>query len=322
MRIVTRIVTRIVLLAVPLAGCRKSAEAPPAPPPVQGVEMVRYGAMPHQPLRYQLTKGVKTAVEMEIDTDVSAPTFQRTMPTTVTVMELGADDVLPDGNAKVRTTILRASARERPGAQTSVEAANAQGTMLSGIEITGTLTPRGKILEPRLVGGANLPPGAAEGLSELVARSEEVAMPLPEPGVGVGAIWRVRRDATQLGIKMETITEIEVTAIEGQRVTYALRTEVKGADQHAMIEGVDVAVTNVRGNGSGKGVIDLGRMAIFGEQSLELGFDLAAMKESGSVKMRTVKRLSAATATAEPSPAKPESKPEQKPATPPDPGAH
>ena len=319
-----RILTQILLLAVPLAACRKSAEAPPALPPLQGVEMVRYGAMPHQTLRYQLTKGVKTAVEMEIDTDVSAPTFQRTMPTTVTVMELGADDVLPDGNAKVRTTILRASARERPGAQTSVEAANAQGMLLSGVEITGTLTPRGKILEPRLAGSANLPPGTAEGLSELVARSEEVAMPLPEPGVGVGAIWRVRRDATQLGIKMETLTEIEVTALEGQRVTYALRTEVKGADQHAMIEGVDVAVTNVRGNGSGKGVIDLGRMAIYGEQSLELGFDLAAMKESGSVKMRTVKRLkaTAATATAEPAPAPPESKPAPKPGVPPDPGAH
>jgi hypothetical protein len=320
-----RIVLRIAILAVLAAACRKKADAPP-PPPLQGVEMVRYGAMPHQTLRYQLTKGMKTAVEMEIDTDVSAPTFQRTMPTTVTVMELGADEVLPDGNAKVRTTILRASARERAGAQTSVEAANAQGMMLSGVEITGTLTPRGKILEPRLAGGANLPPGAAEGLSELVARSEEVAMPLPEPGVGVGAIGRVRRDATQLGIKMETITEIEVTAIEDQRVTYALRTEVKGADQHATIEGVDVAVTNVHGNGSGKGVIDLGRMAIFGEQSLELGFDLAAMKESGSVKMRTVKRLkpAAATATAEPPAPTPEPKPSAPPPekAPPDPGAH
>jgi len=325
-----RTVMRIALLIVLAGGCRKKAEEPATPR--QGIEMVSYGAMPYQSLRYQLTKGVRTAVEMEIDTEITTPTFQRTMPTTVTVMELGADDVLPDGNAKVRTTILRASARERPGAEGSLEAANAQAMMLSGVAITGTLTPRGKILDPRLAGNAGMPQKAAEGLAGLVAQSEEVAMPLPEPEVGVGAVWRVRRDATQLGIKMETVTEIEVTALEDRRVTYALRTEVKGDNQHATIEGVEVDVKNIHGSGTGKGVIYLGRMAIYGEQSLELGFDISAMKESGSVKMRTAKRLKPAAATPdepatpEPAPAKPTEPP--KPTTPaksqppPDPGSH
>lgn len=314
-----RTVTRIALLTLLAGACRKKPETPPAPPPKQGIEMVSYGAMPQQTLRYQLTKGVRTAVEIEIDTDISTPTFQRTMPTTVTVMELGADDVLPDGNAKVRTAILRASAHERPGAQALLEAASAQAQMLTGIEITGTLTPRGKILEPKLAGAAALPPKAAEGLNGLVAQSEEVAMPLPEPAVGVGAVWRVRRDTTQLGIKLETITEIEVTALEDRRVTYALRTQVKGDDQHAAIEGVDVDVTNVRGSGTGTGVIDLGRMTILGEQALELGFDISAMKESGSVKMRTAKRLRLASASAA-EPAKPPAP--QGSAAPSDPGTH
>ncbi len=69
-----------------------------------------------------------------------------------------------------------------------------------------------------------------------------------------------------------------------------MRTQVKGADQHTQIEGIEVDVTNVRGSGAGRGVIDLGRMALVGEQSLELGFGIAAMKESGAVMMRTTRR--------------------------------
>jgi hypothetical protein len=321
-----RTVTRIALLIVLAGACRRKTEPPPEPPPSQGVEMVSQGAMPHQTLRYQLTRGVKTAVEMEIDAEIATPTFQRTMPTTVMVMELGADDVLPDGNAKVRTTIARASARERTGAQTSIEAANAQAMMLSGMTITGTLTPAGKLLEPRLEGGSKLPAQAAAQLASVVAQAQEVAMPLPEPGVGAGAIWRVRRDATQLGIKMQTLTEIQVTAIEDKRVTYAMRTEVKGDNQHTTIEGVEVDVTNVRGSGTGKGVLDLGRMVMFGEQSLELGFDLAAKQESGSVKMRIAKRLKPvpeAAAGAPPAAKTPETEKASKTEkAPPDPGTH
>jgi hypothetical protein len=318
-----RTVTRIALLAVLAGGCKKAE--PPPPPPRQGVEMVSLGALPHQPLRYQLTKGVKTAVELEIDTEVATSSFQRTMPTQVMVMELAAEDVLPDGNAKVRTTILRATAKERAGANSSIEALNAQATMLSGIAITGTLTPRGRVIEPKLVGSASMPAKAAEGFAELIARSEEVAMPLPEPGIGVGAIWRVRRDASQLGIKMETVTDIEVTAIEGQRVSYTMRTEVKGSDQHVAIEGVEVDVKNVQGNGSGKGVIDLGRMVMFGEQSLELGFDIAAERHASSMKMKTTKRLKPADAAVAAPPAQqPEAPPPQaEPSkTPQDPGSH
>jgi hypothetical protein len=328
-----RTVTRIALLIVIAGACKDRQAPPPPPPPRQGIEMVHRGAMPHQALRYQLTAGVRTAVELVLDVDMVTPTFQRTMPTTVTVMEVGADEVLADGSAKVRTKILRAMARERPGAEVSLEAVNAQAAMLSGVEITGTLTSRGKVQAPRVEASAGVPPKTASGIAALVAQAEEVAMPLPEPGVGVGATWRIRRDVVELGIKMETLTEIEVTSIDGPRVGYVMRTEARGDDQRATIDGTPVDVTKIRGNGTGKGVLDLSRMVVFGEQSVELGFDVKAMAASGSahgssVKMRTARRLRpAADAATGSQPDKPDGKPEVRVApkpdrAPQDPGAH
>ncbi len=331
-----RTVTRIALVIVVAGACKEKQAPPPPAPPRQGIEMVHRGAMPHQPLRYQLTRGGRTTVELELDVDMVTPTFQRTMPTTVTVMEVGADEVLADGSAKVRTKILRAMARERPdasGAEVSLEAVNAQAAMLSGVEITGTLTPRGKVQGPRVEASAGVPPKTASGIAALVAQAEEVAMPLPEPGVGVGATWRVRRDVVELGVKMETLTEVEVTSIDGPRVGYVMRTEARGDDQRATIDGTPVEVTQIRGSGTGQGVIDLSRMVVFGEQSVELGFDVQAMAASGSaqsssVKMRTAKRLKpAAAAATAPPPQGPDGKPAAGAApkpdrAPQDPGAH
>jgi hypothetical protein len=143
-------------------------------------------------------------------------------------------------------------------------------------------------------------------------------MPLPEPGLGVGAIWRFRRDLdmAEIGLKAQAITEIEVKELDGQRVTYVMRTEVNGEDRRSKIDGVEVSITNVRGRGGGKGVLDLGRMVMFGEESVELEFDLSAEKGSGSVRMRKAKRLRPAEAAPAPPPAKPDA------GTPDDPGEH
>ncbi|HWU86063.1 MAG TPA: hypothetical protein VN253_02260 [Kofleriaceae bacterium] len=285
-----RTVTRIALAAVLGCACKKPDEPPPVPS--QGIELVQRGAIPHQNLRYQLTKGVKTAIELERDLDVSMGSLQRTMPTSVVRMEISADEILPDGSAKMRTRVVSASARDRPNTTVPIETLNAQATMLAGLEITGTLTPRGRIWDTHLAsGGKDLPAKTVQQIEQMLKADEDVAMPLPEPGVGVGAIWRVRKDVILLGVKMETITEVELTAVDGPRVSYLLRTEVKGDDQTADIDGVKAEVSRIRGGGTGKGVIDLSRMTMTGEQEDEMSFDLAAMDNHTSAKMRRARRM-------------------------------
>lgn len=276
----------------------KEKETPtetPAQVPTQGIELVSAGATPHQSLRYQLTKGMKTGIELESDADVSMGEIRRVMPTSVLRMEISADDVLPDGTAKVRTRIVSASARERPNTTVPVETVNAQAMLLGGLELTGTLTPRGRLQDTRLAGGTkDVPEKTVRQIEEVLKTTGDVAMPLPDPGVGVGAVWRVRKDVVLLGVKLGTITEVEVTAIEGPRVAYRLRTEVKGDDQTADIDGLSAQVTHVRGGGTGKGVIDLSRMAMTGEQEVEMSFDVSAMNNRTTAKMRLAQRARSA----------------------------
>ena len=292
--------TAIALAASLACACKKQPAEPP-PAPRQGIELVSSGAIPHQTLRYQLTKGVTTPLELESDAEVSMGPIQRVLPTSVVRIEIGADDVLADGNAKMRTRVLGASSRGRPGATVPTETLDAQAAVLGGLEITGTLTPRGRFQDTRLAsGGKDLPEKTVRQIEQMLKAAGDVAMPLPEPGVGVGAIWRFRKDVVLLGVKLETITEVELTAVDGPRVTYLLRTEVKGDDQTANLEGLEAKVTRIRGGGTGKGAIDLGRMAMTGEQEVELSFDVAAMNERTTAKMRLVQRTKAPAAQGAP----------------------
>jgi hypothetical protein len=300
MRTVTLIALGAVLGAASggLAACsKKSGERPPQTVAGQGIELVNAGAMPQHPLRYQLTRGAKTRVQLEIDFDATMPSIERIMPTMVMVMEIGADEILPDGSAKVASTIVRASARDRPNASLAIEAVNAQATLMGGMAITGTLSPRGKMSDGKLAGGGKeLPKPAADQLKDAVAKISELAMPLPEQAVGVGAIWRYRKAITVEQIAMDTVTEIEVTAIDGPRVTYVSRIQVEGKPQTIALAdeqggSVKLDVKNIRGNGTGKGVLDLTRMVGTGEQSSELAFDVSLGEHTGTAKLKTATRM-------------------------------
>ena len=263
-----------------VCGCGSKATEPPPPTvPTQGIELVKPGVMPQQPLRYRLAKGAKATMEMVMDVEIHMGTTHQVMPTGVMVMEVHTDDVLPDGNAKVRTVILHATARDRPGSTVPLETMIAQSMLVNGMEMTATLTPRGKLTDSKLVTKKDMPESATTQYGPLMQNFEQVAMPLPDPPIGVGAVWRNRKTVVQEQVKMETITELEITAIDGDKITFVSKLEVKGDKQTIDLGTAKVDITNVGGGGSGKGVIDLAHMVMSGELQAEFRFD-ASMKDA------------------------------------------
>src|SRR5215831_9358610 len=102
----SRCLTLVVLIA-----CRDPSSAPPPPPapPHDGVTLVQPGAAPRQALRYHLTKGSKITSQLECDADVKSSELGGAMPTEVVDLETVVDDVLDDGAAKLRITVVGAS---------------------------------------------------------------------------------------------------------------------------------------------------------------------------------------------------------------------
>ena len=274
-------VKRALPLVLALVACGKKADEPPPPPPPvvvtpSGVELVKPGAEPRQVVRYQLGKGAKSTLELAVDVDLVAGGMGGPMPTLVMTMEIGADDVLPDGRMRVRSTVTKVVAKDRPGSKFSADTMTRQAGLLVGLGIVGTLAPNGTLTDAHLdAGGKPVPPEMQAQLGSLTKGFERVALPLPDAPVGAGAVWRTKKEVEESGAHMTAITTIALGAIHGTTLELTRTAEVTGPDQKLTQMGVEVTMKNIAGKGGGHGTLDLARMVFDGEMSDELHDELA-----------------------------------------------
>ncbi len=267
-----------VMALVALVGCGKKADKPRpatgsaavAMTPSQ-VELVNPGVEPRRVLRYTLAKGTRSVIELAVDVDLTASVMGGPMPTEVMTMEIGADDVLPDGRMIVRSTVQKVIAHDRPGTKISADLMSQQAALLVGLGVVGTLSPNGALADAHLdFGTKQLPEEMKSQLGSLTKGFERVALALPDQPVGVGAIWRTVKDLEESGAHMTATTTIEITAIDGAAITFTRTATVTGPDQTITQMGMSVMMKNIAGKGGGQGKLDLSRMVFDGEMSDEL----------------------------------------------------
>jgi hypothetical protein len=315
-----------IAIAIVLVACGKDAP-PAAAPPLDGVKVVVAGSEPRTLLRYHVAKGTTNQIALALDVDIDAGGQGGPLPTLVMTSEVVADDVLPDGSTRVRTTITNVAARDRPGSPVGAEQMAEQTVLMRGLVLRGTLTPEGALREIKLdTAGKILPPALRTQLDTLSRSFEQVAMPLPRTPVGVGASWIHSKTFEQGGMLMTTTTTFSLTAIDGDTLSFQSATLVSGKDQAVTQGGTTIEVKNLSGKGSGKGTVDLSRMMMTGELVAELGSDMSAQGETTRMSMKMTTRVSPAppplpTPPTPPDPATPTTReaatpPESTPATP------
>jgi hypothetical protein len=251
-------------MVLALVACRHPKPAPPSDP--LAVELTIPGAEPRRLVHYAIAKGTKVPLELAIDANMMMGNLGGPIPTQVFDVEVAIDEVLADGRMQVRTTIVDAHAREVAESKVDVAALVARLTAVKGVAFTGTLSPDGKLVGAHVDSpGKTLPPEIAQQADTLMQSFEHVAMPLPHEPIGVGAKWKTTRELEQNGIKTTTINVVDVTALDGEKLSFRLQTELHGVDQTVVMGATPIDVTNLGGSGAGSGTIDLAHFAMTGE---------------------------------------------------------
>jgi len=265
----------ILLTLVVLIACKdhKPEQPPPPPPPHDGVTLLQPGTAPLQVLRYRLTKGVKTTSELVYDFDArntdpadanTKPVEGQTgtSPTLIVTLETVVEDVLTDGTAKLRMTVVKTQVRDQPGSQVSSDLVSAQATAAEGVVLTETLAPDGEISNARVEDASKLSVKARTRADSLIQSLEHVAMRLPAEPVGIGATWQERKPLPEGGIRAISEATYTLTSITGTTFAYTSTGRATGGTQTIEEDGMKVEVTNPRGHSETKGSVDLTRYAL------------------------------------------------------------
>ncbi|HET7504346.1 MAG TPA: hypothetical protein VFK02_25165 [Kofleriaceae bacterium] len=245
-----------------LAACQdKKPEPAPPPPPHDGVTLISPGSAPLQLLRYHLIKGTKTHSELVWEMTAVNDGQNSPMPTLVIDLETSVDDVLPDGTAKLRITVVRTTVRDQKDSGVASDLVRDEVAAMRGIVLTEALAPDGKLSDSRLDTGATLPESARSRLDSLLRTLEQAAMRLPAEPVGVGATWRERKSLPAGGIRAVSETTYALTSLADTRLSYTGDGAATGEPQTIEQDGVKVEVTSTRGSSGTRGTIDLARYA-------------------------------------------------------------
>ncbi len=291
-------VTCAALLVV--IGCGSDDKPkPPPPPPAEGIELVSPGVEPRRPLRYALAvRREPLPIEVAMDVDAETVDSGAKMPTLAMSLDVAIAEVDQAGNAKVRMTVAAAGARVRdpsttpdPDTLAIVRVMDRQSALLGGLVIAYTVSPAGKITDSKIDAvGRDLSGPMQQQVATLVQTAESLAMALPDQPVGVGAIWKDRRTIKQNQLTLKSITTIEITAIDGDRVTFKGTSELAAADQ-MITQGSDSAqVTKIAGHGTLAGSFDLGKAIMLGETRSTLTFEMVALGQHRPTKLDVVTR--------------------------------
>jgi len=283
------IVLAVGLLAV--GACKKEEPAsgsggdkPGVAAPSGGIEVISNGAEPRKQLRYKVAKGTKTPVEFAMDIDMDAG-MTMNMPTLAMMMDIGVDEVASNGDMKLRTTVNSVTARDRPGASVKASMLNGQMDMMNGLAMTAMLSPDGSLKDTKVEPGKNLPASMQSQMSSMTQNLEQVAMPLPPGPVGVGAKWKAKKTIEQNGMKMTTLNTVEITALDGDKMTFKSTSEIGGPDQTVHQNGMSIDMKNIEGGGTGQGTIDLTKLVMSGEFDVHFKAKMNAGGQNANMSM-------------------------------------
>ncbi|HEU5055987.1 MAG TPA: hypothetical protein VFU21_05660, partial [Kofleriaceae bacterium] len=254
--------------ALAVSACCQSAERKDRAPAAFQLALLDDGREPRRQLRYpsdppppqKMSLSLNVAMKMNVP---GSPIPPVTMPGLRLLVDLTGRD--RDDGVRYEFTVTDADLTGAEAAHPSLVAAMRKGvTSLVGTSGSLSVDPRGFQRELSI----GLPSGLGQELTQFMNSAKlaigQMAIPLPEEAIGVGAKWQVEETIAQDGIQVRQKTYYELLAIEGPRLQIRTQTVQSAEQQKAALPGLPSGVTakvvSLRGAGAGESEIDLRRL--------------------------------------------------------------
>jgi hypothetical protein len=182
-----------------------SKPVPPSP-----VELLNPGAKPRKPLRFNPAPAIKQLGSMTLNMDMSittagTPAEVSKMPGTAIKFEATVTKVEPNGNIHYLFRYLDFDAVSDPNLPpaTAEKTRSQFNTFIRELKGMVVVNNRGQTLSINFVIPDKADPLLRQIFSQLSQSIDQFSAPLPEAAIGIGAQWRVTRNAEILGMNLQ-----------------------------------------------------------------------------------------------------------------------
>lgn len=251
------------------------------------ITLTNAGAEPRKQLRFSSSKGFHQDALMTMDMtmalDMGAQKLPKTiLPTTKMVMDNTVTDISSEGDIHYEFKLRDIEVLPREGAPDAMIASMKSALAgMDGLSGSSTVSNRGVVKAATFKIPDSLPQQMRQTMDSLQESVGQVAVPLPEEAVGVGATWEAVSKLTRgNGIKMTQKTSYELVSVVDSRVKLKIQLTQTAAPQTVkapgMPAGAEAKLVNLESSGSGLTELDLGMLApVDSSISMDSHFEMA-----------------------------------------------
>ncbi|HEY8144748.1 MAG TPA: hypothetical protein VIG06_18850, partial [Kofleriaceae bacterium] len=241
--------------------------AGPAEPGVR-VQIIQAGRAPRRALRYRFRPDHLGVMSTTFDMDIAYRTGGGTLvhtpsPPMAMDMELTRLEVT-GGTARAVFRVSRFDVTSSPSDATdeqTKEAVRQRLALMVGMTGWMEMDDRGRLRGMAYDIPASLPVATRSILEGMSQSGKDMAVPLPEEPVGVGAEWYVVQESPFMGIDLAHNTRVAVVAIDGDRVTLRYSIDIGAGNQPFRLPGLPAGTTaelmSCEGSGGAEIELDL-----------------------------------------------------------------
>jgi hypothetical protein len=266
----------------PAATAPQAADGFPAfgAPPV--IKMVSTGAAPRTALRYTVPAGTKSRTAMDTEMSMAMEMMgmsmpEMKMPTMKMVTDMEITAVAANGDMSFASAVSSMTYDTAGADPTMAAALDGASTDLSSLKTTGTMTSRG-VTSSTMDISKITDPALKQMMESASTAAQSMSFPMPDEAVGVGAQWEVRQRMASGGIEALTTSTVEVTAIQGSKVSLKVTLNqtapVQAITNPALPPDAEISLVSFTGTGTTTTVVDLATLSTEGTGTMSMAMTM------------------------------------------------